>query len=90
MPETWRDIPDWPYQASSEGNVRRAGSSACLLPTPDKDGYLRVTLSDRGRRRTFGVHILVMLAFAGLTPSSWAMLSSSSFVRSSRLLMGSS
>ena len=63
-PERWRAVPGWPgYQASSMGRVRSA--RGVLAPRPDGDGYLRVTLYRAGRRKTFGVHQLVMLAHAG-------------------------
>lgn len=74
MSERWRKIPGWPYQASSLGRVRSlprqmAGAGEyggqVLTPAPDRDGYLRVTLTDGRRRKRFGVHTLVALAWHG-------------------------
>jgi hypothetical protein len=79
--EVWRPIPGWPYEASSEGRIRRtaAGCStrpgrilkagACHRP----NGYLQVRLSrgHRDRTRTFCVHQLVTLAFIGPIPNGW-------------------
>ncbi len=67
MAETWLPVPGWPYLVSHQGDVRNR-RGALLKPQPDKDGYPRVTLCDRGRRKTFGVHVLVMLVFAGPCP----------------------
>lgn len=74
MPETWKPIPGWPYEASSSGRIRgverqladgRTSGCWILRPAEDDDGYLRVTLSDGGRRQAFGVHVLVALAWKG-------------------------
>jgi hypothetical protein len=69
----WRPIPGFnKYEASSEGQIRRAvgGSGASPLRvlklTPRPDGYLRVTLyADDGRMHTKQVHRMVCAAFHG-------------------------
>lgn len=69
MRERWRQMPGWPYEASDDAEVRRAGDSQPLTPTPDKDGYERVTLyrvrAGKRERKTFGVHQVVCLAWHG-------------------------
>jgi hypothetical protein len=69
MSERWRKMPGWPYEASDEAEVRRVGDSRPLTPTPDKDGYGRVTLyrvrAGKRERKTFGVHQVVALAWHG-------------------------
>jgi hypothetical protein len=68
--ESWRPIPGWPYEASSRGRIRSAARAQVLKRTPDRDGYLHVTLSDGPTRRRY-VHVarLVLEAFAGLPPA---------------------
>ena len=64
LPERWKDVPGWPgYQASDRGQVRSARQ--VLTPTPDRNGYRRVTLYRPGGRKRFSVGQLVMLAWAG-------------------------
>lgn len=64
LPERWRAIPGWPgYEASDRGQVRSA--RGLLTPTPDRNGYRRVTLYRPGERKRFGVGQLVLLAHAG-------------------------
>ena len=74
MSERWRKIPDWPHYASSLGRIRTGVRTLAngaeqgahvLTPFEDADGYLRVTLTDGRRRKTFGVHQLVALAVHG-------------------------
>lgn len=65
MSERWRKVPGWPYEASSLGRIRRQDNAVTLTPEEDGDGYLRVTLADGRRRRKFGVHQLVALAWHG-------------------------
>lgn len=68
--EIWRDVEGYEgrYSVSNQGNVRsnnyhREQREQLLIPSPDKDGYLRVLLYLRGFRRTRGVHQLVAEAF---------------------------
>lgn len=74
----WMEIPDWPYEASDTGCIRRtkapvfAGGVTSvgrkLKPVRLKNGYDQVTLT-RGfgssNRRSFRVHRLVAMAFLG-------------------------
>lgn len=68
--EIWKDIAGYEglYQVSSFGrvksfNYRRTGKEQCLKPTPDKDGYLKVTLRKNGKGQQLFVHRLVAEAF---------------------------
>lgn len=62
----WRPIPGEPdYEVSTEGSVRRVGALRPLVGSPDKDGYLQVSL---GGKRTRKVHHLVLAAFVGARP----------------------
>src|SRR5258708_27104956 len=65
--EEWRRIPDWPYEVSSLGRIRRKETGRVLKPILDKNGYHHVSLS-KGKARKFRVHILVCLAFNGPRP----------------------
>ena len=68
--EVWRAIPEWEaYEVSSLGRVRRVETGHILAQNKDKDGYFRLNLSMRGRRKNWRVHILVMLAFVGPAPA---------------------
>lgn len=78
MREEWRKIPDWPYEVSDHGRVRRswAGPSTTagrVLKTPvdSSTGYPQVRLSNGSRdsARTFRVHRLVALVFLGPCPA---------------------
>jgi hypothetical protein len=82
--ETWRPIKNWPnYQASDLGRVRsnyvvgrrRTGRRAAqrtgewyLLKPAMKKGYCVADLSRDGRRRSFTVGHLVLMAFVGPRP----------------------
>lgn len=70
----WRDAPSYPgYQASRSGLVRsvdrvlsdgRTAGGMVLKASPDRDGYLRVTVSGR----KVPVHYIVMDAWIGPCP----------------------
>ena len=72
--EDWRDAPSYPgYQASWGGLVRsvdrvlsdgRSAGGVVLTPSPDRDGYLRVSIG----RRKVPVHYVVMDAWLGPCP----------------------
>lgn len=79
--EVWRPIPEWPYEASSLGRVRRSTKGVSTHPgkvLKANSGrhigwYAKVRLS-RGSRleaRTFHVHELVALAFIGPRPEGY-------------------
>lgn len=75
--EIWKPVPGFEgvYSVSSYGRIRRdlsrgkAVTGFILKPTPNRRGYLRVTLSDTPRREAFLVHRLVMQAFVGDCPA---------------------
>lgn len=72
--EEWRPVPDWPYEVSSLGRVRRTGRSQGARPghilSPRlNDGYPRIGLRGGPRQRwDVYVHQLVALAFIGPCP----------------------
>lgn len=72
----WRTVPGYPaYEVSVDGVVRRCQGFRCrrahrvLVPFIRPNGYAQVILYRDGRRRRFGVHQLVALAFLGPKPS---------------------
>lgn len=65
---SWRDIPGWPYEASSDGDIRNKRTGRILRPDESK-GYLRVTLSFGGISQRFQINRLVCEAFHGPAPS---------------------
>ncbi len=76
--ERWRRVPGWPaYKVSSHGRVKsmprmlangRAHGGGELAQSPDREGYLYVTLCDGPRVRRVGVATLVLEAFVGVRP----------------------
>lgn len=62
--EVWCGIPGWPrYFVSNLGRVK--GPRGLKKLTPDRDGYLRASLSRGGKSHTRAAHRLVLQAFAG-------------------------
>lgn len=67
--ELWKDIEGYEglYQISNMGRVfsfpRNGCSGGILCPSPDKDGYLRITLQNKGVKKKFAIHRLVALAY---------------------------
>lgn len=63
MTETWKDIKGYEglYQVSNCGNV--FGKRKEIKQFKDKGGYLKVTLTDGNKLKSFGVHRLVAQAF---------------------------
>jgi HNH endonuclease len=61
----WRGVPDWPYEVSDDGHVRRVGASEPRKSFTAQNGYIILTLSDGPRTRTFTVHRLMARAFFG-------------------------
>ena len=67
--EEWRIIPSHPnYEASSLGKVRHSRSGKVLEAKQAPNGYQRVSIMIRGRRKTMPVYLLVAEAFLGLRP----------------------
>lgn len=65
----WRALPGWPYFVSDEGQIRHARRKVPVRPGLDRDGYEKITLSNRGVLKSAKVHQLVALAFLGPKPS---------------------
>lgn len=72
MKEIWKDIPQYEgiYQASNMGRIRsllhRGGKKPSLMKTQERNGYLRVPLTDKnGNRSHKSVHRLVLESFLG-------------------------
>lgn len=63
--ERWHQIAGLNYEVSDHGRIRHAQFRRILKLRCDRDGYLRVTLSDR---RAYLMHVLVLTAFAGPRP----------------------
>ena len=70
MNETWKPIQGYEgnYEVSNYGRVRSlnyhlAGLPRIIKPTMTVNGYLYVSLSKDGKRKTFAVHRLVAMAF---------------------------
>lgn len=63
----WRPIPGFPaYEASTAGDIRRAGAARLLRAWPSgREGYLQVNLSIAGKVSRHFVHRLVALTFHG-------------------------
>ena len=63
--DVWKPITGYEglYEVCSAGFVRRMPSERVLNPSPDKDGYLRVTLYKNKKRKDMKMHRLVAEAF---------------------------
>ncbi len=70
LPEHWKPIPGFEglYEVSDRGRVRSIRRERLLVLTPDKEGYLCVTFSVRGRHWCKKVHRLVLETFGGPCP----------------------
>lgn len=68
MKEAWRRIGALPYEASTEGRIRRIGTGRVLSQSLARGGYLKVTVTVGGKEITRLVHGLVALAFHGARP----------------------
>ena len=81
--EQWREVPrhDGVYEASNLGRVRSRTrivhtvdgrnirfNGRVLSPGKDKQGYLSLSLYEKGKQKRYGVHKLVFEAFNGLVP----------------------
>jgi len=61
--ETWKRLPEWPYDVSTLGRVRRLETGRILKQFKNESGYLIITLCRNGKRKTFQVHRLVADVF---------------------------
>lgn len=75
----WRAIPGWPeYEASTDGEIRNVAArrgtrmGRLLKQRLSSNGYLMVTLSGQGVRKTLTVHRLILETFAGSPPDAHA------------------
>ena len=77
MIEKWKEIKgyDGRYQVSNKGGVKRAKSIGLdhakiqvLKQSPDKDGYMKLNLSNRLVEKRYLVHRLVLQTFVGSPP----------------------
>lgn len=65
--EEWQQIADWPlHEVSSLGRIRNAKGLRKLQI--EKDGYVKVRLSEKGRSLTLRVQRLVCITFHGEPP----------------------
>lgn len=72
--EIWKRIPEWTYEVSSLGRVRRLGDYQNwkhhrILSPSYSSGYAILNLRNKSRKWSIGVHALVALVFLGPTPS---------------------
>ena len=68
--EEWRVIPSHAnYEASSRGRIRHTRSGKVLEAKQAPNGYQRVSILTRGRRKAMPVYLLVAEAFLGSRPS---------------------
>tara|TARA_R110002049_G_scaffold267566_1_gene443940 strand:- start:51 stop:686 length:636 start_codon:yes stop_codon:yes gene_type:complete len=67
MEEDWKIIDGFPdYKISTLGNImsKKWGYWRQLNPCPDKDGYLRINLTDENKKKKYcGVHRLLAIVF---------------------------
>lgn len=71
--ETWRQVPDWPYEVSDLGRVRRSARASGtqvgrVLTKANMWGYGGVLLRDGKRARRISLHRLVAEVFIGPPP----------------------
>lgn len=64
MQEVWVEIEDYPnYAISNMGRVLNIQRNTVLMPRPNREGHLRVSLSNGGIVRDFYIRRLVAAAF---------------------------
>jgi len=67
MKEEWRDMPEYGglYKVSNTGKIFSRKTGRLRKLTLNHDGYHRVALVYKGKRKSWMVHRLVMLLFVG-------------------------
>lgn len=79
MIEVWKDIDGYPnYQASNLGrvkslNYKKTGVEKILKGYKNRNGYLRVNLSKKGKSKLYYIHRLVAQAFIS-NPNNWSQI----------------
>lgn len=68
MHERFKKLPDFPYEVSEFGSVRRLPSRRPLRSYVDRDGYKCFVLHKSGKRYAFKAHQLVLFTFVGPKP----------------------
>lgn len=69
--EVWREIPGYTkYYVSNTGMVMslKMGTQKIRKLDADRDGYLRIRLSENGKTKTWFIHQLVAIAFLNHIP----------------------
>lgn len=61
--EQFREIPNYGYEVSNFGNVRKVGSTTILRGYPNRNGYHQVMLYNEDGYKLHYTHRLVALAF---------------------------
>ena len=73
--EEWKPVPDWPYEVSNLGRIRRTKKSRTsrkgkiLRPSALPSGHLTTTFNDHPRKKTARVHRVVCEVWHGPPPS---------------------
>lgn len=68
----WKVIKGYPdYMVSDEGQVYSMKSKRLLTISKHSNGYMRVSLSEKGRLKTMLIHRLVYETFAGSIPKGY-------------------
>lgn len=65
--ETWKQFRETPYEVSSLGAVRNAGTSTSVKPYW-QGKYLAFTVHESGRRQAIRLHVAVLETFCGRRP----------------------
>lgn len=69
--KTWRDVPGYSgiYSVSRDGRIFSHTSNREMSKTPDRDGYLLVSLSNCGRVKKAKIHRVVIESWGDVRPS---------------------
>lgn len=63
----WKEVPNFPYEVSNDGQVRNA-TTGKLLKLQIYKGYYRLMLYNKGEKKRFLIHRLVAFLFLGPPP----------------------